>query len=59
MEWITRLSLAHNYIKTVPASISNLYNLEYLNLYNNHLEELPSTISTLPKLKILILAMNR
>ncbi|XP_018496802.1 ras suppressor protein 1 [Galendromus occidentalis] len=59
MEWITGLSLAHNNLKTVPASISNLYNLEYLNMYNNHLEELPSTISTLPKLKILILAMNR
>lgn len=59
LEWITRLSLAHNFLKTIPATISNLYNLEYLNLFNNHLEELPQTISTLPKLKILIVAMNR
>ncbi|OQR75058.1 ras suppressor protein 1-like [Tropilaelaps mercedesae] len=59
MEWITRLCLAHNCIKSVPATISNLYNLEYLNIANNHLEELPSSISTLPKLKVLILFMNR
>ncbi|XP_022647826.1 ras suppressor protein 1-like isoform X2 [Varroa jacobsoni] len=59
MEWITRLCLAHNFITSIPATISNLYNLEYLNLANNHLEQLPSSVSTLPKLKMLILAMNR
>lgn len=56
---LTRLTLSHNKIRVVPASIANLYNLEILTLFNNHIEELPTSISSMPKLKILNLGMNR
>ncbi|XP_011404741.1 PREDICTED: ras suppressor protein 1-like [Amphimedon queenslandica] len=56
---ITKLILSHNKITELPAEISNLTGLEYLNLFNNQLEDLPSTISTLPKLRELNLALNR
>ncbi|XP_077483337.1 ras suppressor protein 1 [Amblyomma americanum] len=56
---LTRLTLSHNKIRVVPASIANLYNLEILTLCNNQIVELPSSISTMPKLKILNLAINR
>lgn len=56
---ITRLTLSHNRITTVPASVVELQNVEYLNLFNNHIEELPMTLGNLPKLKHLNVAVNR
>lgn len=35
---ITRLSLSHNKIATVPAALAHLTNLEILNLANNHIQ---------------------
>lgn len=35
----------------VPANISELKNLEVLNMFNNQIEELPTQISSLQKLK--------
>ncbi|KAI1719247.1 leucine rich repeat domain-containing protein [Ditylenchus destructor] len=56
---LTRLTLSHNKLTSVPANISDLVNLENLNLWNNHIDELPTTISALPNLKILNVGMNR
>lgn len=56
---ITRLSLSHNKIQTVPAGLANLVNLEILNLANNHIQELPVSLSSLPKLRILNVSLNR
>lgn len=56
---ITRLSLSHNKISVVPASLANLINLEILNFANNHIEELPISLSSLPKLRILNVSLNR
>ncbi|MPC42368.1 Ras suppressor protein 1 [Portunus trituberculatus] len=53
MEHVTRLSLPHNRLTTIPPSIANLVNLEILNLFNNAIEELPTSISSLNKLRIL------
>ncbi|KAL3083290.1 hypothetical protein niasHS_011092 [Heterodera schachtii] len=50
---VTRLTLSHNKLTSIPANISDLVNLEQLNLWNNHIEELPVTISALPNLKLL------
>uniref|UniRef100_A0A8C4YYX3 Ras suppressor protein 1 n=1 Tax=Gadus morhua TaxID=8049 RepID=A0A8C4YYX3_GADMO len=44
---------------SVPANISDLKNLEVLNMFNNQIEELPTQISSLQKLKHLNLGMNR
>jgi len=59
MEHVTRLTLSHNKLTSLPAAIANLCNLEILNLFNNYLEELPVAISTLQKLRILNVGMNR
>ncbi|CAB4054502.1 Ras suppressor protein 1 [Lepeophtheirus salmonis] len=59
MKNITRLTLSHNKIVEVPATMANLDNLEILNLFNNDLEEIPTSISKLSKLRILNLAMNK
>ncbi|KAM3967197.1 ras suppressor protein 1 [Aphomia sociella] len=56
---ITRLSLSHNKIQTVPAALANLMNLEILNFANNQIEELPVSLSSLPKLRILNVSLNR
>ena len=58
-ERITRITLSHNKLTAVPPNISDLPNLEYLNLWNNQIEELPASISSLPNLKILNVGMNR
>uniref|UniRef100_A0A8C8DLB3 Ras suppressor protein 1 n=1 Tax=Oryzias sinensis TaxID=183150 RepID=A0A8C8DLB3_9TELE len=50
---------SHNKITAVPANISELKNLEVLNMFNNQIEELPTQISSLQKLKHLNLGMNR
>ncbi|KAI3355037.1 hypothetical protein L3Q82_017856 [Scortum barcoo] len=64
---ITQLVLSHNkltgdqilILPMVPANISELKNLEVLNMFNNQIEELPTQISSLQKLKHLNLGMNR
>lgn len=56
---ITRLTLSHNKIKSIPPGLANLTNLEILNLANNHLEEIPVSLSSMPKLRILNLQINR
>lgn len=56
---ITRLTLSHNKIKSLPPSVANLSNLEQLNLFNNQIEELPTSLSSMTKLKVLNLGMNR
>ena len=56
---LTRLSLAHNKIKSLPPSISNLKNLTHLTLFNNNLQDLPSSLVNLDKLISLNLGMNK
>ncbi|XP_061661957.1 ras suppressor protein 1 isoform X4 [Syngnathoides biaculeatus] len=56
---ITQLVLSHNKLTVVPANISELKNLEVLNMFNNQIEELPTQMSSLQKLKHLNLGMNR
>lgn len=52
-ERLTRITLSHNKLNAIPPNISDLVNLEYLNLWNNQIDELPTSISSLPNLKIL------
>ncbi|CAL8143193.1 unnamed protein product [Orchesella dallaii] len=59
MEFVTRLTLSHNKIRSIPSTVANLVNLEILTLFNNQLEELPTAISSLPKLRILNVGLNR
>ncbi|XP_035910996.1 ras suppressor protein 1 isoform X1 [Anopheles stephensi] len=59
MLFVTRITLSHNKLKTVPPGIANLNNLEILNLSNNFLEELPLSLSSMPKLRILNCSINR
>uniref|UniRef100_A0A3Q3DXD6 Ras suppressor protein 1 n=1 Tax=Hippocampus comes TaxID=109280 RepID=A0A3Q3DXD6_HIPCM len=54
---ITQLVLSHNKL-TVPPNISELKNLEVLNMFNNQIEELPTQISSLQKLKHLNLTLR-
>ena len=56
---LNRLSLAHNKIKSLPLSISNLFNLTHLTLCNNHLQELPTSITKLENLISLNLSINK
>uniref|UniRef100_A0A915BXS7 Ras suppressor protein 1 n=1 Tax=Parascaris univalens TaxID=6257 RepID=A0A915BXS7_PARUN len=58
-EALTRLTLSHNKITSVPANIADLVNLQVLTLWNNQIEELPTSISSLSKLRILNVGMNR
>uniref|UniRef100_A0A1I7X6L2 Leucine rich repeat containing 7 n=1 Tax=Heterorhabditis bacteriophora TaxID=37862 RepID=A0A1I7X6L2_HETBA len=59
MTSLTRLTLSHNKLTSIPASIAELENLQVLTLWNNLIEELPSSISSLAKLRILNVGMNR
>ncbi|XP_054161442.1 ras suppressor protein 1-like [Oppia nitens] len=56
---LTRLTLSHNKIKSLPPSMANLSNLEQLNLCNNQIEELPTSLSSMTRLKVLNLGLNR
>ncbi|KAL5010340.1 hypothetical protein ScPMuIL_012645 [Solemya velum] len=56
---LTRLTLSHNKIASLPPNIADFENLEALNLFNNHLKDLPPSISGLKKLKLLNLGMNK
>ncbi|KAL3837058.1 hypothetical protein ACJMK2_022445 [Sinanodonta woodiana] len=56
---LTRLTLSHNKIPSIPPTITSLYSLETLNLFNNHLKELPTTLSSMTKLRILNVGMNK
>ena len=44
---LTRLTLSHNKLTNLPATISEIKGLESLNLFNNHLESLPLSINDL------------
>ncbi|KAK0407737.1 hypothetical protein QR680_003558 [Steinernema hermaphroditum] len=56
---LTRLTLSHNKLSSIPQNISDLVNLEVLTLWNNHIQELPTSISSLPRLRCLNVGMNR
>ncbi|XP_044003913.1 ras suppressor protein 1 isoform X1 [Aphidius gifuensis] len=56
---VTRLTLSHNKIQSVPPGLANLVNLEILNLFNNQITELPISLSQMPKLRILNVGMNK
>ncbi|KAK0417074.1 hypothetical protein QR680_012820 [Steinernema hermaphroditum] len=56
---LTRLTLSHNKLSSIPQNISELVNLEVLTLWNNLIEELPTSISSLPRLRCLNVGMNR
>jgi len=56
---LTRITLSHNKITTVPPALANLNNLEILNLANNQVEELPTSLSSMPKLTILNVGLNK
>ncbi|KAJ1355878.1 hypothetical protein KIN20_013444, partial [Parelaphostrongylus tenuis] len=45
MTYLTRLTLSHNKLTSIPPNIANLENLQILTLWNNQIEELPSSIS--------------
>ncbi|KAL6727902.1 hypothetical protein Aduo_009740 [Ancylostoma duodenale] len=59
MTYLTRLTLSHNKLTSIPPNIADLENLQVLTLWNNQIEELPSSISSLSKLRILNVGMNR
>jgi hypothetical protein len=50
--------LANNYIKSLPATISNLQNLHQLYLDGNFLTTLPETFASLPNEMLLNLIYN-
>lgn len=56
---VTRVTLSHNKLASVPPGIANLINLEILNLSNNHIVDLPVSLSSMPKLRILNVSINR
>uniref|UniRef100_A0A1I8ABC2 Ras suppressor protein 1 n=1 Tax=Steinernema glaseri TaxID=37863 RepID=A0A1I8ABC2_9BILA len=56
---LTRLTLSHNKLTSIPQNISELVNLEVLTLWNNQIEELPISIASLPRLRCLNVGMNR
>ncbi|XP_033114769.1 ras suppressor protein 1-like [Anneissia japonica] len=56
---LTRLTLSHNKIDSVPPAVVELHKLEVLNLFNNHIEELPTNFSSMQNLKRLNVGMNR
>ena len=56
---VIKLGLFLRGISSIPPSIINFENLEFLSLANNHLTELPSNIGILKNLKTLILQWNR
>jgi len=53
------LKLNWNNIETLPESIGNLKNLEYLYLYRNNLTQFPDSIGDLQSLKILDISLNK
>jgi len=55
---VTMLSLKGQGLKTIPADISKLINIELLDLSNNALATVPAQVLKLPKLKILYLNNN-
>uniref|UniRef100_A0A0K0DJA4 Leucine-rich repeat domain, L domain-like protein n=1 Tax=Angiostrongylus cantonensis TaxID=6313 RepID=A0A0K0DJA4_ANGCA len=59
MTYLTRLTLSHNKLTSIPPNIADLENLQILTLWNNQIDELPSSISSLSKLRILNVGMNR
>lgn len=56
---IITLDLSNKNIETMPVSIGELTELQFLHLHNNRLKELPSEIGNLRKLKELRLNDNR
>lgn len=59
LKHLTRLTLCHNKMTSLPPSIANFLSLEILNCFNNALEELPTTLSSMPRLRILNVGMNK
>ncbi|KAK7492746.1 hypothetical protein BaRGS_00016051 [Batillaria attramentaria] len=59
LKHLTRITLCHNKLTSLPPSIANFLSLEILNLFNNAIEELPTTLSSMPHLKILNVGMNK
>lgn len=58
-EQVYKLSLSDNQLKTLPADIGRLRNLQVLNLSQNKLRTLPPEIAQLSNLQVLILNRNR
>jgi Leucine-rich repeat (LRR) protein len=56
---IKHLSLAKNWLQSVPYSIGEMQNLEVLNLSNNYISSLPPGIYNLRKLKFLDISGNK
>lgn len=56
---LCQLELPGNNLKTFPASIKNLRNLEELIIYGNQISEVSFTKNDLPKLKIINLSYNK
>ena len=56
---LMRLSLEHNSLVQIPASVNCLSTLTFLNLAHNNLREIPQTIGTMTNLTVLYLNHNK
>ncbi|VDL74720.1 unnamed protein product [Nippostrongylus brasiliensis] len=59
MTHLTKFTLSHNKLTTIPLNIADLENFHVLTRWNNQIEEFPSSISNLSMLRILNVGMNR
>ena len=56
---LQELMLSNNLIQTLPASMSDMFNLEILNLSGNKIRELPKELGNFKKLRKLNVAQNQ
>ena len=57
--WLDTLDLSHNALKSLPASIGQLWKLRFLHLQHNKLESLPSQLVRCSYLQLLHASHNQ